>query len=100
MKRLLLVGAVLAGCLTAVAASATPLDLPQSYLFTQAGKLTPLHAGSTYTASLFPIPIRRRRRPPVGPARSGGPAVTTSGAEARRTTAGSTAARATSRRAA
>lgn len=45
----------------ATAASATrgkPPDLAKSYLFTPAGKLTPLHAGLTYQASQFPLALR------------------------------------------
>lgn len=33
-------------------------DLPQSYLFTPAGRLTPLHAGVAYRASQFPLEVR------------------------------------------
>jgi hypothetical protein len=40
------------------AASAGPVDLPQSYLFTAAGHLTALKDHTTYQSSLFPIPIR------------------------------------------
>jgi hypothetical protein len=58
MKRVLALALVAAGSMTALAAGATPRDLPQSYLFTPAGRLTPLHAGVTYSASRFPIGIR------------------------------------------
>jgi hypothetical protein len=58
MKRLLVIGAVLAGCFAEAATSSTPLDLPQSYLFTGPGRVTPLHHGTTYQASQFPIAIR------------------------------------------
>ena len=65
MKRLtpLLCLALCAGSITQVgsgAAAAAPKlpDLNQSYLFTSAGHLTPLHAETTYQASLFPIPLR------------------------------------------
>jgi hypothetical protein len=40
------------------AASSGPRDLPQSYLFTAAGRLTALKAHTTYQGSLFPIAIR------------------------------------------
>ncbi len=50
--------AVLVAGLSSLAASAaatTPKlpDMPQSYIFTPAGKLTTLRAGVTYQASLF-----------------------------------------------
>ncbi len=60
MKRFLLTALIFGGCLAASAAGSTPPDLKQSYLFTSAGHLTPLHAGTTYQASLFPIPLRVR----------------------------------------
>ena len=60
MKRLLLAALIVVGCLAAVASGSTPPDLAQSYLFTSAGHLTPLHAGTTYQASVFPIPLRVR----------------------------------------
>jgi hypothetical protein len=60
MKRLLLTALIFGGCLAAGAAGSTPPDLNQSYLFTAAGHLTPLRAGTTYQASLFPIPLRVR----------------------------------------
>ena len=60
MKRFLLTAFCFCGCLAASAAGSTPPDLKQSYLFTSAGHLTPLHAGTTYQASLFPIPVRVR----------------------------------------
>jgi hypothetical protein len=61
----LLAAGLVAFCLatTAVAASG-PRDIPQSYLFTAAGKLTPLKAHATYQASLFPIALRIT--PPTG----------------------------------
>jgi hypothetical protein len=72
MKRLLLAGITTAVCFVAsVAAAATtakPADLPQSYLFTPAGKVTPLRAGATYEAREFPLPIRLT---PPGPGWSG-----------------------------
>jgi hypothetical protein len=58
MSRFLLTALIVGGCLAASAAGSTPPDLKQSYLFTSAGQLTPLHAGTTYQASLFPIPLR------------------------------------------
>ena len=58
MKRFLLTALIFGGCLAASAAGSTPPDLNQSYLFTQAGQVTPLHTGTTYQARLFPIPIR------------------------------------------
>jgi len=60
MKRLLLTALIVGGCLAASAAGSTLPDLNQSYLFTSAGHLTPLHTGTTYQASLFPIPLRVR----------------------------------------
>src|SRR6266699_3442669 len=45
---------------SSVPAGSTPPDLKQSYLFTSAGHLTPLHTGTTYQTSLFPIPLRVR----------------------------------------
>jgi hypothetical protein len=60
MKRFLLTALIFGGCLAASAAGSTPPDLNQSYLFTAAGHLTPLRAGTTYQASLFPIPLRVR----------------------------------------
>ncbi len=59
MKRLLLVGIIAAICVAAAAASPPKLpDVPQSYPFTPAGKLTPLRPGVTYRASQFPIALR------------------------------------------
>jgi hypothetical protein len=58
MKRFLLTALIFGGCLAASAAGSTPPDLNQSYLFTSAGHLTLLHAGTTYQASLFPISLR------------------------------------------
>ena len=62
MKRLLLAGIVVAVCATATAAAAATTtklpDVPQSYLFTPAGKLTPLRSGVTYQASQFPLAVR------------------------------------------
>jgi hypothetical protein len=57
VKRLLFVG-LAAGCIAAAAAAAGPPDIPQSYLFSPAGKLTPLHPGTAYQASQFPVPLR------------------------------------------
>src|SRR5882672_8387534 len=62
MKRMLLTGIAAAVCLagTAAAAATAPKvpDVPQSYLFTAPGKLTPLRAGFTYQASEFPLAAR------------------------------------------
>lgn len=60
MKRPLLTVLIAAVLLAASAAGSTPSDLKQSYLFTPAGRLTPLHAATTYQASLFPIPLHVR----------------------------------------
>jgi len=60
MKRLLLTALIFGGSLAASAAGSTPPDLNQSYLFTSAGRLTPLQIGTTYQASLFSIPLRVR----------------------------------------
>jgi hypothetical protein len=58
-RRLLLGGILGLFLLGATAAgSSGPRDLPQSYLFTPAGKLTALKAHTTYQSSLFPIAIR------------------------------------------
>lgn len=54
---LTLVTAALGTAVTA-APGAGPPDLAQSYLFTPAGKMTPLHAGVSYRASQFPLAIR------------------------------------------
>jgi hypothetical protein len=62
MKRLFLAGTTLAACavasIAAAATTAKPADLPQSYLFTSAGQLTPLRAGVNYRASRFPLNLR------------------------------------------
>lgn len=59
MKRLFLVGITAAVCVAAAAALPSKLrDFPQSYLFTPAGKVSPLRAAATYQASLFPIALR------------------------------------------
>jgi hypothetical protein len=59
MKRTLLIVFAAAVCVAPAAASPSKLrDIPQSYLFTPAGHLTPLHARATYRASLFPIALR------------------------------------------
>jgi hypothetical protein len=62
LKRLLRTGIAVAVCVGATAAaSASPPkvpDVPQSYLFTAPGKLTPLRAGVTYGASQFPLALR------------------------------------------
>ena len=58
MKRFQLTALIFSGCIAAGAAGSTPPDLNQSYLFTPAGQVTPLRTGTTYQASLFPIPIR------------------------------------------
>jgi hypothetical protein len=59
MKRALLIVSAAAVCVGPAAASPSKLrDIPQSYLFTQAGHLTPLQARATYEASLFPIALR------------------------------------------
>lgn len=49
----------LASAVGVVSAAATtpPHDLPRSYLFTPAGKVTPLDPGATYSASQFPIRV-------------------------------------------
>jgi hypothetical protein len=60
MKRFLVTALIFGGCLLASASGSTPPDLKQSYLFTPAGHLAPLHNGTTYQASLFPIPLRVR----------------------------------------
>jgi hypothetical protein len=69
MRRLLLTALIAAGLIAATAGASTPPDLNQSYLFTAAGQLTPLRAGTTYQASLFPIPLRVK---PPSPGWSGG----------------------------
>jgi hypothetical protein len=47
------------GGVVASAGAGTPVrDIPQSYLFTAGGGLALMKAGTTYGASLFPIPIR------------------------------------------
>jgi len=56
MKRLL-VACIAAGCVAATAAAAKLPDVPQSYLFTQAGVMTPLRAATTYRASQLPIAV-------------------------------------------
>jgi hypothetical protein len=43
---------------SSAATSPTSPDLAQSYLFTPAGRLTPLRVGVTYHASQFPLAIR------------------------------------------
>ena len=62
MKRVLRVGVAVAVCVmgTAAAAAAAPKppDVPQSYVFTPPGMLTPLRAAITYRASQFPLPLR------------------------------------------
>jgi hypothetical protein len=55
MKRLLAALAIAACTAAAIAAAATPEDIAQSYLFSPAGKLTPLRARVSYGASQFPI---------------------------------------------
>jgi hypothetical protein len=63
MKRIIascFAGAACIATATAAATLSSPPDLPQSYLFTSAGKLTPLKAGVTYRASQFPFPITVR----------------------------------------
>jgi hypothetical protein len=60
MKRILVLCVAGAACIATATVTATllaPPDLPQSYLFTSAGKLTPLKAGVSYRASQFPLPI-------------------------------------------
>src|SRR5207247_4252660 len=44
--------------LSSAATGPSGSDLPQSCLFTPAGKMTPLHAGAAYRASQFPPAIR------------------------------------------
>jgi hypothetical protein len=61
MRRPTILLVVLLFCAGVVGAAGggTPVrDIPQSYLFTAGGGLTPMKAGTTYGASLFPIPIR------------------------------------------
>jgi hypothetical protein len=63
MQRILVLCLAGAACIATATATATlssPPDLPQSYLFTPAGKLTPLKAGVTYRASRFPFPVTLR----------------------------------------
>jgi hypothetical protein len=63
-KPILAAGMIVAVCLAAGATAAPVLrDMPQSYLISPAGKLTPLRAHSTYQGSLFPI--RVQITPPV-----------------------------------
>ena len=38
--------------------AAQPPDIPQSYLLSGGGALTPLRSATTYRASQFPIPLR------------------------------------------
>jgi len=58
MKRAFLGGVIATVCLATAAAASAPRDLPQSYLFTPSGALTPLRAGVTYQASQFPLAVR------------------------------------------
>jgi hypothetical protein len=62
MKRPLLSGIAAAVCVAATAAAAATApklpDIPQSFLFTQPGKLTPLRAAITYRAGQFPLAVR------------------------------------------
>jgi len=62
MRRALPVGIAAVLCIVATASAAATAtrvrDLPQSYLFTPAGKMTPLRAGAAYRASTFPVPLR------------------------------------------
>jgi hypothetical protein len=46
------------GSPAATAVTANVPDLPESYIFSAAGKLTPLRSGLTYWASQFPLPVR------------------------------------------
>jgi hypothetical protein len=50
--------ALVSAAASAAATSPKVRDLPQSYLFTPSGKMTPLHAAVGYRASLFPVAIR------------------------------------------
>ena len=52
MKRLL-VACIAAGCVAATAAAAKLPDVPQSYLFTQAGVMTPLREGDEITVGMI-----------------------------------------------
>lgn len=55
----IILGLAVAGCVTVTAAASSTLpDLPQSYIFSQAGKLTGLRPGVAYRAHLFPVPVR------------------------------------------
>jgi len=58
MKRAFLGGLIATVCLVTTAAASGPRDLPQSYLFTPAGVMTPLRSGVTYQASQFPLALR------------------------------------------
>jgi hypothetical protein len=60
MKRIIALCCAGAACIATATATATRTaapDLPQSYLFTPAGKLTPLKSDVTYRASQFPLPL-------------------------------------------
>ncbi len=60
MKRTLLVGfaAAVIGVAAAASSPSKLRDIPQSYLFTPAGRMAQLKSAATYRASLFPIPLR------------------------------------------
>ncbi len=65
MKRTLLIVFAAAVCVAPAAASPSKLrDIPQSYLFTPAGHLTPLHARATYRASKSGDQYFRGGKPP------------------------------------
>jgi hypothetical protein len=49
---------VLGGLAAADASTSKFRDLPESYIFSPPGRLTPLDARATYGASRFPIPVR------------------------------------------
>ncbi len=58
-KTVLFVAAAATLLVSGALASITAVrDMPQSYLFTPGGALSRMKAGTTYGASLFPIPIR------------------------------------------
>jgi len=59
-----LIAAQLSFAASDAATSAKARNLPQSYLFTPAGKMTPLRSGVAYRASLFPVAIRVTPREP------------------------------------
>jgi hypothetical protein len=58
MRRLLAVALATLVAPAFGAAASGPPDVAQSYLFSPAGKLTPLSVGVVYRASEFPLPLR------------------------------------------